>query len=321
MEEEIVLEDLKKISDFILEKDYFGILTHMSPDGDALGSAFSLCRALQSIKKHAKILCNDPIPEKFSYMKEFIKPEDFNPQCLISVDVADKKLLGDKLKSFEDKVDVRIDHHKFGENFAKLNFVDSKSAANCEIMYELILKLGIKIDKEIATCLYTGIATDTGCFKFSNTTAKTHLITSKLMDLGISADKLNEKLFIKKSKKRLETEKLMNNNLEYFFGGRCAVTSITLEEMEILKISENELDGIASIPIETEGVDIGVVIKEKTSNFYKISVRTTDKVDAAEFCKIFGGGGHSRAAGFSSTLALEELKKEILNKLGKYLNF
>lgn len=321
MEEEIVLEDLKKISDFILEKDYFGILTHMSPDGDALGSAFSLCRALQSIKKHAKILCNDPIPEKFSYMKEFIKPEDFNPQCLISVDVADKRLLGDKLKSFEDKVDVRIDHHKFGENFAKLNFVDSKSAANCEIMYELILKLGIKIDKEIATCLYTGIATDTGCFKFSNTTAKTHLITSKLMDLGISADKLNEKLFIKKSKKRLETEKLMNNNLEYFFGGKCAVTSITLEEMEILKISENELDGIASIPIETEGVDIGVVIKEKTSNFYKISVRTTDKVDAAEFCKIFGGGGHSRAAGFSSTLALEELKKEILNKLGKYLNF
>ena len=91
--------------------------------------------------------------------------------------------------------------------------------------------------------------------------------------------------------------------------------------MEALKISENELDGIASIPIETEDVDIGVVIKEKTPNFYKISVRTTDKVDAAEFCKIFGGGGHSRAAGFSSTLALEELKKEILNKLGKYLNF
>lgn len=315
------MESLKEISEYILEKDFFGILMHMSPDGDALGSAFSLCRALQSIKKHAKILCSDPVPEKFSYMNGFIKHEEFNPQCLISVDVADKKLLGDKLKSFEDKVDARIDHHKFGENFAKLNFVDSKSAANCEIMYELILKLGIKIDKEIATCLYTGIATDTGCFKFSNTTAKTHLITSKLMDLGISADKLNEKLFIKKSRKRLETEKLMNNNLEYFFGGKCAVTSVTLEEMEILKISENELDGIASIPIETEGVDIGVVIKEKTSNFYKISVRTTDKVDAAEFCKIFGGGGHSRAAGFSSTLALEELKKEILNKLGKYLNF
>ena len=88
--------------EYILEKDFFGILMHMSPDGDALGSAFSLCRALQSIKKHAKILCSDPVPEKFSYMKEFIKPEDFNPQCLISVDVADRKLLGEKLKSFED---------------------------------------------------------------------------------------------------------------------------------------------------------------------------------------------------------------------------
>ena len=182
------MESLKEISEYILEKDFFGILMHMSPDGDALGSAFSLCRALQSIKKHAKILCSDPVPEKFSYMNGFIKQEKFNPQCLISVDVADEKLLGEKLKSFEHKVDVKIDHHKFGENFAKLNFVDSKSAANCEIMYELILKLGIKIDKEIATCLYTGIATDTGCFKFSNTTAKTHLITSKLMDLGISAD-------------------------------------------------------------------------------------------------------------------------------------
>ena len=315
------MESLKEISEYILEKDFFGILMHMSPDGDALGSAFSLCRALQSIKKHAKILCSDPVPEKFSYMKEFIKPEDFNPQCLISVDVADEKLLGDKLKSFEDKVDARIDHHKFGANFAKLNFVDSKSAANCEIMYELILKLGIKIDKEIATCLYTGIATDTGCFKFSNTTAKTHLITSKLMDFGISADKLNEKLFIKKSRKRLETEKLINNNLEYFCDGKCAITSVTLEEMEALKISENELDGIASIPIETEGVDIGVVIKEKTSNFYKISVRTTDKVDAAEFCKKFEGGGHSRAAGFSSFLPVREIKEKILRESEKYLNF
>ena len=93
----------------------------------------------------------------------------------------------------------------------------------------------------------------------------------------------------------------------------CAITSVTLEEMEALKISENELDGIASIPIETEDVDIGVVIKEKTPNFYKISVRTTDKVDAAEFCKIFGGGGHSRAAGFSSFLPVREIKEKMEN--------
>lgn len=315
------MESLSDISNIIKNKDFFYILTHMYPDGDALGSAFALCKVLQKMDKHAKVLCNDPIPQKFKFLSEFVKQEEFEPQYIISVDLAETNLLGSNLEKYKSKIDVCIDHHPSNTNYAKKSYVDATAAANCEIIYRLLKEIGAPIDKQIAACIYTGIATDTGCFEYSNTTATSHLIAAELMKLGVPADEINEKLFTVKSKKKLETEKIIYKNLEYFFDGKCAVTTITLKEMKSIGITDNELDGIASIPIKIEGVNVGITLREKTTEVYKVSIRTRANINANKFCKHFGGGGHAKAGGFNAEGNSEEVKSYILAAMKSQLGW
>ncbi len=306
---------LSDIANILKKNDYFYILTHMYPDGDALGSAFALCRALQKIGKHAKVICDNPLPEKFQYLTEFIKKEDFDFNYILAVDLADTALLESNSKKYIGKIDLCIDHHMSNKNYAKINFINSKAAANCEIIYNLLNKMEIILDPEISTALYTGIATDTGCFQYSNTTSDTHFITSELIKHGAQFEQINEKLFLTKTRKKIELEKIIYKNLEYRFNSKCAITHVTLKEMEEIGIGDNELDGIASIPIKIEGVQIGITIREKSENFFKVSVRTSSYINADEFCKNFNGGGHARAGGFSIFGNINNVKNEIANKI------
>lgn len=312
---------LLNIANIIDNKDYFYILTHMYPDGDAVGSAYALCRILQKMGKHAKILCNDPIPEKFEYMKNYIKAEDFKPEYIIALDLADTSLLGENLEQYKNKINLCIDHHVSNKKYSPLFFIDSTAAATCEIIYRLALEMNMPCDRETASCLYTGIATDTGCFEYSNTTPTTHFIAGKLMECGAMASLINEHVFTIKPRKKIELEKVMYQNLEYFFENKCAITQITLNEMEKLGINNSELDGIASIPIKIEGVDIGITIKEVKPSENKISVRTSANVDANKFCQHFGGGGHARAGGFKLSGSTESAKNEILDAIKEFLKW
>ncbi len=309
------MNSLVEISNILKNKNFFYILTHMYPDGDALGSAFALCRILQKLGKFAKVMYSNPIPEKFEYLTKLVTHQDFEPEYIISVDLADTGLLEPDLKKYSDKIDLCIDHHISNKNYSKIKFVDSKAAANCEIIYHLLKEMDVTPDSETASALYTGIATDTGCFEYSNTTADSHFIVSKLIELGAESNKINEKLFILKSKKKLSVEKLLYENLEYFFEGKCAITHITLSEMDKLKVNDNEIDGIASLPIKIEGVQIGITLREKTDNCYKVSVRTSSDINANDFCAYFGGGGHAKAGGFSISGNLFDIKNQISNKI------
>lgn len=309
------METLKKIAEILRNNDFFYILTHIYPDGDTLGSAYSLCEALQQIGKHAKVLTDTNFPDKFDFLKSNIKMENFEPKYIISVDIAEKILIPDNLKKFESSINLCIDHHIKNTINADISYTDHTAAANCEIIYFLLKEMNIKIDKSIAASLYTGISTDTGCFKYSNTTSQSHFIVSELLKCGFPMDTINENLFIKKSKKKIETEKILNKNLEFSFDNKCAVTHITTDEMQSINIGENELDGIASLPISIENVDIGITMREKLNGEYKISVRTSNKINANEFCENFGGGGHSRAAGFSSFEDISKIKEKIKNTL------
>ncbi len=315
------MESLASLSKIIKDKDFFYILTHIYPDGDAMGSAFALCRALQKMGKHSKVLCNDSIPQKFDFLSAFVKKEEFDSKYIISVDLADTSLLGPNLEKYSSKIDMCIDHHPSNKNYAALNYVDSAAAANCEIIYKLLKEINEPIDKEIATCLYTGIATDTGCFEYSNTTAKSHFIAAELMNIGAPVAEINEKIFTVKSEKKLSTENTIYKNLEYFFDGKCALTFITLKEMQFIGTTDNELDGIASIPIKIEGVQLGITIREKASGIHKVSVRTKGDVDSNLFCSYFGGGGHSRAGGFNIEGTVEKAKSYILDTVKSKLGW
>lgn len=309
------MNSLVEISNILKNKNFFYILTHMYPDGDALGSAFALCRILQKLGKFAKVIYSNPIPEKFEYLTKLVAYQDFEPEYIISVDLADTGLLEPDLKKYSDKIDMCIDHHISNKNYSNIKFVDPTAAANCEIIYRLLKEINVTPDSETASALYTGIATDTGCFEYSNTTADSHFIASKLIELGAESNKINEKLFTVKSQKKLSVEKLLYENLEYFFEGKCAITHITLSEMDRLKVNDNEIDGIASLPIKIEGVQIGITLREKKDNCYKVSVRTSSDINANDFCAYFGGGGHAKAGGFSISGNLFDIKNQISNKI------
>ncbi len=314
------MKTLLEIADILKSKNCIYILTHRYPDGDTLGSAYALCRALQLIGKKCKVLCHDEIPSKFRFMNDYVKYEEFDPEYIISTDVADIKLLGDKLLAYSDKINMCIDHHMSNKSYADIAFVDAMAAATAEIVYELIQNLGVPIDKEIASCLYIGISTDTGCFKYSNTTAKTHKIAYELINKNINLSKINSELFEKKSKEALSVEYMVYSTLEYFFKGKCAIIRLMQSMLDKAGINDNELEGIASIPRQIDGVKIGITIREKKSNLFKVSVRTTEDINAIEICEAFGGGGHPRTGGCTIEDDLENVKERLLtvikNKYG-----
>ncbi|MBR4622904.1 MAG: bifunctional oligoribonuclease/PAP phosphatase NrnA [Ruminococcus sp.] len=307
------------IGRFFEEHDCFTILTHKSPDGDTLGAGFALCAYLRKMGKKANVLNSDGFPDRYSFLYEGYFDMGFDEQCVIAVDIADTTLLGAGLARYTEpkSIDLCIDHHISNKYYAKYSYVDSTASAACLILYQLFKELGRPINDLIAKCLYTGIATDTGCFKYENTVPQAHLAAAELMQFNIGFASVNRKMFDIKSRARLRAEIIATNSIEYSFGGKCAVISLTTEMMESFGIEPAEFEGISSIPLTVEGVEIGITIRQRHENVFKLSVRTTEKIDASGFCRQFGGGGHIRAAGCEITGTLEEVKKTVIEAVSK----
>ena len=310
---------LEKIAEILKSRDNFYILTHQYPDGDTLGSAFALCRALQKIGKKAKVINNDSISKKYSFLENSVKKEDFEANSIISVDIAGENLFGPNLKGYFGKVDVCIDHHKINTDFAKYSYVDPDSAATAQIVYEIINIMGIQWDTPMASSLYTGIATDTGCFRYKNTTSKTHKITSDILDLGAEKDKINKLMFEQKTKEQFIAERYIMDSIEFYFDNKLAIIYVTLEMLEKSGADDSLIDGIAGIPKQIEGVLIGVTFRQKEEKAFKVSVRTGENIDASLLCKHFGGGGHENAAGCTLKGSLEKAKKEFVSYVKEFM--
>lgn len=307
---------LGKVAQELNKNDYFYILTHQYPDGDTLGSACAICKTLQKIGKKAKIINNDDIPSKYKYLFNNIIPEDFDFRYIISVDVADTSLLGEGLYKYKDKIDLKIDHHLNGTEFSKISYIDSSAAATAEIIYDLINDMEVKIDKDIANSIYTGISTDTGCFKYMNATPKTHIIAAKVIELGADHYLINKIMFDTKSKDRFELEKLVVNSIKYFCDSKCAFIYITNEMLIKVSINnESDLEGFASIPRKIEGVLVGVTLREKENGIFKISVRTDGNINASKICAKLGGGGHIAAAGCTLSGSTDSIEQKILEAI------
>lgn len=291
----------------LLEQDDILILSHQFPDGDTLGSACALCRGLQQVGKRVRMDCSDDIPVKYSYMFDGIVTEDFLPRYVVAVDIADKKLLGKRLEDeWGDKIDLCIDHHGSNVYYAKKSWVDSAASATAELIYDMLPLMGACYDEAIARDLYTGITTDTGCFRYSNTTSKTHRIAAHLIDLGVNAAEINRWMFETKTRPRMELERQVLDNLQYFHGGLCAIIYITQEMLEKSGATEGDLEGLAPIPRQIRGVKIGITLREKEDGSFKVSVRTADGIDACAICARMGGGGHKAAAGCNLASGLEQ---------------
>lgn len=312
--------DLERVVSLLRGAQDIEILCHHFPDGDTLGCAAALCRALQRMGKRARCTCADPVSEKYSFLFDGIERQEFPAQFVVSVDVADSKLLGPVLAAkHAGKIDLCIDHHGSHQDFAENSYVDSTAAAACEIIYEVICRLGIEPDQVIAQAVYTGITTDTGCFRYSNTTARTHEIAAKVIRTGIDAGDINRRMFETKTRARLEMERSVLDSIAFYFDARCAVMCISRAMIEASGADEGDLDGLSAIPRQIEGVLVGVTMRERKIGGYKVSLRTQPQVNAAKICAEFGGGGHAAAAGCTLEEDFEPARERLLAAIGKVL--
>lgn len=298
---------IKEVAEILKQHDNFEILTHNYPDGDCLGSGAALALALEKLGKRARVITTERA-EKFSYLFENLSEGDFTAEYIVSVDVADEKLLGKYEDVYRGKINLCIDHHKSNVITADYKYVDPGSAAAGEIIFELLPELGVEPDKAIADCLYTAISTDTGCFRYTNTTSRTLRISARLLDLGCDSAYINKVMFETKTKRRLALEREVLENMIFCADDKCAIIYTTKRMTDGL--ADDETEGIASIPRQIEGVKMGITVREKESD-YKISVRTNGDVDACAFCRQFGGGGHVAAAGCSMKGSLGEVLERL----------
>ena len=288
--------DVSAACELLRSWDDILILSHQKPDGDTLGSAFALMWALQSLGKRVRVQCHDGFPERYRFIMGDYTPGDFTPRFVVAVDVASPDLLGDLQPLWEQSPDLCIDHHARNSMQARHMLLDRKSPAASQLVYEVIRALPVSLDDKMATAIFTGIATDTGCFRYSNVTARTHHIAGELIEAGADHALANRLMFETNSRARVELEKIVLNSLEYHFGGLCAITMISLEDTNRLQIDESELDGVSAIPRRILGVEVGIVIRE-TPDYYRVSVRSRGAIDSCGLCMKFGGGGHREAAG------------------------
>ena len=307
-----MLTDFSTAVSMLKNADKILILTHRNPDGDTLGSGFALLRALRQLGKRVKLLNADAINEKYAHLYEGLSEESFEEEFIVSVDVAERKLLGDLMEKYADKVDLSIDHHGTGKLFAKKTYCESESASACEIVYEIVKALGAKIDKGIADCIYTGCSTDTGCFKYSNVTPRTHRIAAELIECGADHSKINEKMFDTKSINSIKLERMCYESLEVFGGGKVAVITVTKEMLRKSGTDKSALDAIKPITRQIEGVEIGLTVKEEDGGASGVSIRTSENYDASAICAHFGGGGHIRAGGCEIKDTPENAKEKVI---------
>lgn len=311
--------DLNSAAEFLKNNNNFLILVHGNPDGDTLGCGLALKAALLSSGKTARVCCGDSVPKKFDYMGR-VDSDDFIPDTIVAVDVADEKLLG---KSFEAKysgrIDLCIDHHGSNRLYAKQTLIDSTAAAACEIILQVIRKLGVEITKNIADCLYTGLTTDTGCFRYSNVTPRTMRMAADMIEAGADNAKINTVMFETKTKTYVALERLALDGMKMYFDGKCAFITITQEMYRISGSDESEVDAIASLPRQIEGVIVGITMREKTDGTFKVSMRSGEDADVSEICATMGGGGHPRAAGCTVKGDLLSATNTVLGNVEKFI--
>ena len=303
---------------WLLNHDNFCILTHARPDGDTLGSSSALCVGLRSLGKTAHLLYNDgasPFLERCQL--GLSKDAPAAGDTLVTVDVASAGLLPVNARPLVGRIGMRIDHHASATSFTGEELVDASAAACGEIVYDLLLAMGCALTKELAWRLYIAISTDTGCFRYSNTSANTYRVAAACADTGAELYPITMELFDTTSISELKLQNWMVDHAIFLCGGKAAVCAIP-KEME-QSVSAEDLEGISGFLRSIEGVNISATIRQ-TETGTKMSVRAVPGFDASAVCRKFGGGGHKSAAGASLEATLEQTVELVCQALMEVVN-
>ncbi len=307
--------DYQQAAQFLHDRDGFLLLTHRRPDGDTIGCAIALCLALRKLGKTAYVLPNPDATSLFApYWGEVLAPADFQPDTVVSTDIASEGLFPVNAETYKGRVDLCLDHHPSNTGFARYNCVEADKAACGELIYRIVT-VWFPVDAHIALPLYVAISTDTGCFVYSNTTPHTHRVAAALMETGIDYAAVNKRHFRTKSYIRLRLESRMIETMDLHDEGRTAIAAISLSDMAEFGAAEEDVEDIAAVVGQLAGVHTAVTIRELKPGECKLSVRTAADLDASRVCSLLGGGGHAAAAGCSVMGSVAEAKAAVLNAI------
>lgn len=307
---------LNDIIQCLSDHDRFLLLIHDKPDGDALGSGTALALFLAALNKSCAVLVPCPIPARLAFIKndkvtyfegaDALTASGFVFDFLISLDVASDELVCALPQRLQHGIDLAIDHHRVNTVTASEKYVDAAAAATGEVLFSLFSMYAMVthrnvFDKALCEALFTSISSDTGCFKYGNTTSASHDIAAKLMEAGIDAEDINRRLFDTKSLSQIAAERLAYEKLLMFYDNRLAIVVIDRAELAAVGAAEEDTENISQLARMISGVQIGVLMREKVFSDgrtgYKFSVRSNVESDVSALCAVFGGGGHKKAAG------------------------
>lgn len=318
---------ISDIINCINKYDSFLIAIHESPDGDSVGSMFSLFSFLKSLNKDVVMYSMDTIPERFNFLENTtpvikdLSGIDRKFDVLFLLDCAGKDRAGKAIDSFTSyKKLINIDHHVSNPLFGDINFVNPSASCTGELIYKVIENIDINlITKSIANSLLTAIYDDTGSLRYSSAGAETFKIASKLVDFGANPFFISNNLYFSVSKNKMDLYVRVLESLKFDFNDKAAYIVMKKEDMEKTNTSYDDSEGFIDIPRSVKGVSVAFFIKEVKEEFFKISFRSDGSVNVNDFCNIFGGGGHKAAAACSIKGSLEEVLNKIKYELKKFL--
>ncbi len=314
-----------QLADQLRKAPKVALFSHISPDGDCIGSMLGIGLALEAMGKEVIMFNPDPLPYNLKFLPGADKIQDFLPnplpETVLFVDCADlqrtKLTEGDFPPGI---VILNIDHHISNRNFGHINWVDPQASATGELAYELLKLLEVPLKEDIATNIYTAILTDTGSFKYSNTTAKTHQIAGELINFGINLGYIHHEVLDQTPLAKLRLLQRALNRLEIFAQGQSAIITLSNSDLEESGALDSHSEGIIEHGRTLEGVEVAALLKEAKAGTVRVSLRSNQWCDVNTIAAHFGGGGHQRAAGCTLHLSLDDARKVVMEKIEEAIN-
>ena len=299
-------------AEFLLTHDNYTILSHRRPDGDTIGSSAALCLGLRQLGKTAHVLYNAEVSPRFQWLhagltKEAVEEND----VIVSVDVASPGMLSKDFQKLLGKIRLRIDHHGAATSFTDAELVDAASASCAEVVWDVLELMGVTADRAIAEAVYVGVSTDTGCFRYANTSAHTFAVAAECAKAQARIYELNQELFETNTLGRLRMQAWIVDHMRLIRDGEMAICAIPKAVEEEIGVTEDDMDNISSFPRTVAGVCMAATLRETSDGDTKMSVRAVPGYDATLVTVPFGGGGHKGAAGASMKKPLAEAAKKV----------
>jgi len=310
---------LQKIAEIFRSSDRFLVVSHLNPDGDAVGSMLGLCLALREMGKHSWALAGDELPDMYDFLpgREALitDPSGINdpPAWIVSVDVAARDRISGNLGSFTNTARlINIDHHPTNPGFGDINLVESAASSTAEVIFSVLKQAGYKLSTDVAKCLYTGLVTDTGCFRFFGVGAETLLVGAEMLSPGVDSYEVTRHLYEEFPLSRMELEKLLLERVEILLDGKLIISTLYAEDFHRIGASFSEGENLVNRLRQFRGVEVALLITKMSEKLVRVSFRSKGVIDVSLIAAGLGGGGHRRAAGLKSSLPVSEVKQRIL---------